>query len=230
MVLVAGDVMAAKRTTRRYHPPADVETLTAAALGLPADFVLKYPQLFAAGDVSLLKRPAVAIVGSRKASPEGLKRARQLARALVEAGVVVMSGLADGIDQAAHRAALELRGSTIAVIGTPLDKAYPAAHAELQERIYREQLLLSPFAVGTRTYPSHFTQRNQVMARLAAATVIIEASDTSGTLHQAAECERSGRPLLIARSVVEDPKLTWPKRFAGATTLDNVKQVLAAIA
>jgi DNA processing protein len=230
MTQLVGDTMAVKRTLRRYQPPVATEVLTAEELGFSADFKLKYPLLYAAGDLSLLSRPAVAIVGSRKATPEGLKRARQLARALTEAGIVIMSGLADGIDQAAHRAALELGGATIAVIGTPLDKAYPAAHAELQERIYREQLLLSPFAVGTRTFPSHFTQRNQVMARLAAATVIIEASDTSGTLHQAAECERSGRPLLIARSVVDDPKLTWPKRFSGATTLDNVNQVLQAIA
>src|SRR5690606_8512690 len=171
-------------------------------VGSCAEFRLRFPVLYVAGKLDLLTRPAVAIVGSRKASPEAQQRTRRMAKALVEHGVVVMSGLAEGIDKAAHSAALECGGDTIAVIGTPLDKAYPAAHGALQEQVYREHLLVSPFPSGTRTYPSHFPERNKVMARLSAATVIIEATDTSGTLHQAAECERAGHPLFIARSVV----------------------------
>jgi DNA processing protein len=171
------------------------------------------PRLYAAGDVALLDAPAVAVVGSRRASTEGLRRAYQLARDLARCGVVVMSGLATGIDRAAHEAALAHDGRTVAVVGTPLERAYPAAHAALQARIAREHLVLSPFAPGTRTQPGHFPARNRVMARLARATVVIEAGDASGSLHQVAESVRAGRPVFIARSVADDPCLAWPARF-----------------
>lgn len=154
-------------------------------------------------------------MGSRGASEEGRRRAQQLARDLVRAQIVVISGLALGIDAAAHSAALAHGGRTIAVIGTPLEKAYPAENAELQEQIHRQHLLLSPFPAGTRTFQSHFPERNRVMAHIARATVIIEAGDTSGMLHQAAASLEMRRPLLIAASVVENPNLTWPARFVG---------------
>jgi DNA processing protein len=126
-----------------------------------------------------------------------------------------VSGLAKGVDTAALTAAIEAGGRTIAVIGTPLSKAYPAENARLQEEIYSTQLLLTPFREGETVYKSNFPKRNRVMAAISDATVIIEASDTSGTLHQAAECQRLGRWLFIAKSVVDDDSLTWPKRFIG---------------
>jgi DNA processing protein len=192
-----------------------VRVVETASLGFLNGFFLRFPQLFAAGDLSLLREPAVAIVGSRKASAEGCRRAAQLARALVRDGVVVMSGLALGIDAAAHHAAIDAGGRTIAVIGTPLDKAYPKENAALQEAIYRGHLLLSPFPIGTKTPPSHFPERNKVMARLARATVIVEAGETSGSLHQVSESLIVKHPVFIARSVIEDPSLAWPKRFVG---------------
>lgn len=173
------------------------------------------PFVYWSGDLQLARRPCVAIVGSRKVSEDGAKRARKLARGLADAGVVTVSGLAEGVDFNAHTAAIEAGGKTIAVIGTPLDTAYPAKHAELQERIYREHLLVSQFANGSKVYPSNFPQRNKLMAAMSDATVIVEASDTSGSLHQAAECKRINRWLFIARSVVDDPSLTWPKKFVG---------------
>lgn len=170
-------------------------------------------RLFYAGDLSLLRRPCVAIVGTRDVSEGGAKRTRRLARELVEAGVVIVSGLATGVDAAAHTAAIEANGRTIAVIGTPLEKAYPAENARLQETIYRDHLLVSQFAPGTRTFRASFPQRNKLMATLTDATVVMEASDTSGTLHQAAECTRLKRWLFIAKSVVDDPAISWPKDF-----------------
>jgi DNA processing protein len=166
-----------------------------------------------AGDFQILKRPAVSIVGTREVSPDGFRRASRLARELVEAGVVVVSGLARGVDTAALTAAVEARGSVAAVIGTPLSKAYPAENAWLQEQIYEEHLLVTPFAEGEPVFKGNFPKRNRVMALLSDATVIIEASDTSGTLHQAAECVRQGRWLFILQSVVADPRLEWPKNF-----------------
>jgi DNA processing protein len=223
---------AGRRRTAGYAPPAEVQTIDTATLGFTNGFFLKVPRLYAAGDVSLLRLPAVAIVGSRKASNAGRQRAAQLARGLVRDGIVVMSGLAAGIDEAAHRAAMESGGRTIAVIGTALDQAYPSEHAALQEAIYREHLLISALHLGERSFPSHFPERNRVMARLAKATVIVEAGDTSGSLHQAAESLSIGHPVFIAKSVIEDRKLTWPARFIGKphvyelTTSTDVADVL----
>lgn len=126
---------------------------------------------------------------------------------------MVVSGLALGVDTAAHEAAIAAHGSTIGVIGTPLDRAYPAENAPLQEEIYQHHLLISPFDRGEKTYRSSFPKRNRVMAALCDATVIVEASDTSGSLHQAAECARLGRWLFIAKSLVDNPDLEWPKKF-----------------
>jgi DNA protecting protein DprA len=168
-----------------------------------------------AGDLEVLSAPCVSIVGTREVSDVGRQRAARLARELVGAGVVVVSGLARGVDSAAHQGAIDNGGRTVAVIGTPLDKAYPAENAALQEAIYREHLLISPFAVGETVYRSNFPVRNRVMAALTDATVIVEASDTSGTLHQAAECQRLGRWLFIMRSVAEDQSLKWPSGFIG---------------
>ncbi|HEY0481612.1 MAG TPA: DNA-processing protein DprA [Kofleriaceae bacterium] len=200
-----------------YVPPdrSDVVTVAAERVGVTNGLLLKFPQIHSVGDLSLLERPRIAIVGARKATQEGRRRAAQLARDCARAGVVVISGLAEGIDHAAHTAAIDHGGSTIAVIGTPLDKVYPAKHGGLQRKIYREHLLLSPFTWGDKFVPSNFPERNRLMARLALATVIIEASDTSGSLHQAAESVQVGHPVFIAAGMLDDPKLTWPKRFVG---------------
>lgn len=195
------------------------------------------PPLYYSGDLALVKQKCVAIVGSRKVSPDGAARARRLARELVEAGVVVVSGLAEGVDTNAHTAAIEFGGRTIAVIGTPLERAYPAANARLQETVYRDHLLITPFPAGSQVFPGNFPRRNRVMAAISDATVIVEASDTSGSLHQAAECrpDRLNRWLFIAKSVAEDPKLEWPRDFLKpanpkARVLEKTSDILDAIA
>jgi DNA processing protein len=206
----------------RYVPPPVTTTLSTGLLGFTNGLLLRIPKLYLAGDLDLLERPAIAIVGARKASPEGCRRAARLARELAHDGVVVMSGLAAGIDAAAHRAAIEHGGRTIAVTAMPLDRAYPVEHGELQREIYERHLLVSPFPSGVRVYPKDFPERNRVMARLAKATVVIEASDTSGSLHQVIESVDAGRPVFIAQSIVENASLTWPARFLGKTGLVHV--------
>jgi DNA processing protein len=188
--------------------------------------------VYYAGELTLLNRPAVSIVGTREVSEEGRGRARRLARELARAGILVVSGLARGVDTASHLGAIEGGGHTAAVIGTPLDKAYPAENAPLQEEIYRSHLLLTPFPVGERVYPSNFPKRNRVMAAVTDATVIVEASDTSGTLHQAAECGLLGRWLFIMKSVAENPHLSWPAKFIGkerVEVLSSTMEILDAI-
>ncbi len=170
-------------------------------------------KLYYSGDLKLVTRPCISIVGTREASYEGRARAGRLARELVQREVVIVSGLARGIDAAAQTSAIESGGRTIAVIGTPLSTASPAENAPLQEKIWREHLLISPFPEGRPVYRADFPKRNRVMAALSDATVIVEASDTSGTLHQAAECQRLGRWLFIMKAVADDPSLKWPKKF-----------------
>lgn len=161
-------------------------------------------KLYLQGDVSLITKGArVALVGSRKASERGLARAYRLAKLLAELGVVVVSGLAAGIDTAAHLGALENDGRTIGVLGTGLDDAYPAKNRELQDAMGREHLLVTQFPSGTSSAPRNFPIRNRTMALISDATVIVEAGESSGTLHQGWEALRLGRPLFIMESVFE---------------------------
>lgn len=188
--------------------------------------------VFYAGNLEILDAPTVSIVGTREVSDAGWRRASQLARDLVKSGVSVVSGLAKGVDTAALSSAISNGGRVAAVIGTPLDKAYPAENAELQQEIYLRHVLLTPFKVGERVFRSNFPTRNRVMAAISDATVIIEASDTSGTLHQAAECVRLDRWLFIAKSVVEDQSLTWPAKFLGqpkVKILSSTSDILEAV-
>jgi DNA processing protein len=188
-------------------------------------------RLFVAGDVNLVRRgPRVSVVGSRKASEDALRRTHSLVRALVEHGMVVVSGLAEGVDTAAHQTALARGGRTIAVLGTPLDQFYPARNRALQERLMREELVISQFPSGATVQPKNFPIRNRTMALLCDATVIVDATEKSGTLHQGWEALRLGRLLLLMESVAADAELSWPKEMIryGAQVLsrENLDVVL----
>jgi DNA processing protein len=170
--------------------------------------------LFVAGDTDILRSGArVSIVGSRKASSDCIQRARKLASLLVAKNIVVVSGLAEGIDTAAHTTTIESGGKTVAVIGTPIDEVFPKQNKRLQEEIKSHHLLISQFPSGRPTLPANFPQRNRTMALLSDATVIIEASDKSGSLHQGWEALRLGRGLFITKSVADDSRLSWPAQM-----------------
>jgi DNA processing protein len=145
------------------------------------------PVLYALGHLARLHDPGVAIVGTRHATAPGLRAAHRLARACAAGGAVVVSGLARGIDAAAHDGALDGRhGATIAILGTGLDVVYPADHAALQRRIARDGLLLSELPPGQRATRGSFPERNRIIAALAQATVVVEAGEGSGALLTAA--------------------------------------------
>ncbi|ALC13052.1 DNA-processing protein DprA [Sphingopyxis sp. 113P3] len=171
------------------------------------------------GNWALASTPAVAVVGTRKPSQKALERARFLAKKLVADGFTVVSGLAEGIDTAAHSAAIEGGGQTIAVIGTPLGEVYPKRNAALQEKIAREYLLISQVPVERyeaqdfRVNRFFFPERNKTMAALTQATIIVEAGETSGTLVQAREALKQKRKLFIMNSCFENSELTWPRKF-----------------
>jgi DNA processing protein len=153
------------------------------------------PGLFLRGEAhaGLLGRPSVAIVGARACSGYGASVARSLARELAAAGLVVVSGLARGIDAEAHRGALEANGLTVAVLGCGIDRDYPAAHAELARRVAAAGLIVSEYAPGVEPAPWRFPARNRIVAGLCAATVVVEARDRSGALITADLALEEGR-------------------------------------
>lgn len=201
--------------------------------GLNAVEELNAPtRLYLSGRRELLSNTLrVAVVGSRGASPDGIKRAAKLARLLSRHGAIVISGLAEGVDTAAHVAAMESGGSTIAVIGTPLDVVYPRSNAELQKRIAQNHLVVSEFPSGHPVTRSNFPRRNRTMALLCHASVIVEAGDSSGSLSQGFEALRLGRPLFLMRSVLKRPGLKWPAEMLkyGAIILEEPDQIAQAL-
>ncbi len=134
------------------------------------------------GDAELLQEPAVAIVGARSCSPYGAQVARDLARELAAAGVVVVSGLARGIDGEAHRGTLDAGGRTVAVLGCGIDRDYPRSHSELARRIHERGAVVSEYPPGIEPAPWRFPARNRIIAGLCAATVVVEARERSGAL------------------------------------------------
>lgn len=169
--------------------------------------------LFIRGNPEILQGPALAVVGTRRPSEEGLRRSQKLGHLLALHHVVVASGLARGIDRAAHIGALSVGGDTIAVLGTPLTTCYPKEHESLQRQIGEVGALASQFYPGCGVRPSHFPMRNAVMSGLCLGTIVVEASETSGALIQARQCLRQGRKLFIPQSALDNKSLSWPQRF-----------------
>ena len=146
-----------------------------------------------AAEPELLERPAVAIVGARACSPYGAQVARMLGRELAAAGLLVVSGLARGIDAEAHRGALEANRPTVAVLGCGIDRDYPAAHASLARQIAERALIVSEYEAGVEPAPWRFPARNRIIAGLCAATVVVEARERSGALITADFALEDGR-------------------------------------
>jgi len=185
-------------------------------------------EVYTAGKISLpLTDPRAAIVGSRKATIKGLEEADSIATFLAEQKIIVVSGLAEGIDTVAHTSAINAKGQTIAVLGTPLDKVYPQKNYELQKLITREHLAVSQFANGTPVQPKNFVLRNRTMALISDVTIIVEAGEKSGTIHQGWESFRLGRPLFIHKNVACE-SFSWIRDFVkyGALVFSDPEELL----
>jgi DNA processing protein len=183
--------------------------------------------LTVAGRLAHEDERSVAVVGTRQASDTGLRRAAEIAANVVEAGYVVVSGLAAGIDSASHRAALDAGGRTIAVIGTGLHHAFPKENTELQTRIGREHAVISQFWPDQGPRKHTFPMRNAVMSGIARATVVVEASYTSGARMQARLALEHGRPVVLLDSLVAEHD--WAKKYAqrpGVYVIARVAEVV----
>lgn len=192
------EVTEARRAGARYlfHDSPDYPALLGEIEGAP-------PILIVRGDASLASRPGVAIVGARNASAAAVKLAREFAAALAEAGFVIVSGLARGIDGAAHRGALP---ATIGVIASGIDVAYPPQHAELQEQIAEQGLLIAEQPPGTEPRGSHFPSRNRIIAGLGLGTLVVEAAPKSGSLITARLAAEAGREVMAIPGSPLEPR------------------------
>jgi DNA processing protein len=187
------------------------------------------PYLFLRGNISLLKENIVSVVGSRAASKEGSERAYRLSKHLGKAGIVVASGLAHGIDTAAHTASIENHYFTIAVIGTPITKVYPKENELLQKKISASGLVVSQFPPSAPVQRWHFPMRNAVMSGISLATAIVEAGETSGALKQADYALKQNRLVFIPQSALDNDNITWPKKYLqrkGAAKFSRIEELL----
>lgn len=187
--------------------------------------------LFLEGQRRLLTADALAVVGSRNPTPQGVENARGFAAELSRAGYSIVSGLALGIDAAAHRGGLEGSGSTIAVVGTGLDRVYPERNRPLAAEIATRGLLLSEFALGTPPLAAHFPQRNRLIAGLSLGTLVIEAALKSGSLITARLAADAAREVFAIPGSIHSPQSRGCHRLIkdGAQLVENTADILAAL-
>lgn len=186
------------------------------------------PMLFLRGDARLLENRRIAVVGTREPTDLAIRRARRLAIELVEQDFTVVSGLANGIDTAAHSATMKAGGHTIAIIGTPIDVYYPKENRELQDEIADSHLLVSQFPLGEGIRTWNFPLRNRTMVGLSEATIIVEArAHGGGAKIQGDYCLKAGRKLFIMKSFVSS-QLPWIQEFIGrgAIVFDSMETLL----
>ena len=187
--------------------------------------------LFYAGDLGMLTDPIVAIVGTRNATAYGERMTRAIASALARGGACVVSGMARGIDGCAHRAALEAGGRTVAVLGTGIDIAYPAAHRALHAAIGEKGLLLSELMPGDKANGGSFPRRNRIIAALATATIVIEAGVKSGALITATHALELGRAVAAVPGPIDSPQSAGSNELIrdGAVVIASVADALSLV-
>jgi DNA processing protein len=188
--------------------------------------------LFVAGDPAWLLGPQVAIVGARSATAQGLATARDFARTLGRAGLTITSGMADGIDGAAHAAALAAGAATVAVVGTGADVVYPRKHRELAAKIIEHGAIVSEFPLGTEARPGHFPRRNRLIAGLALGTLVVEAGLQSGSLITARLAAEGGKEVFALPGSIHNPLAKGCHRLIrdGARLVETAAEVIEALA
>lgn len=238
-------VVSSEIASRIASGPDDEQlAITLAWLELPGNTLITlgddaYPQalleipdppvmLYVKGEPALLNRPVIAVVGSRNATPQGLKTAESFSQALSEAGWCVSSGMALGIDGAAHRGALRGSGSTIAVVGTGLDIVYPARHRELAHEISEKGVIVSEYALGMPSKASNFPRRNRIISGLARGVLVVEANLESGSLITARLAGEQGRDVFAIPGSIHSPLSKGCHQLIkqGAKLVDSIHDIL----
>lgn len=163
------------------------------------------PVLFLRGNIHLLHKPSAAIVGSRHATPQAMRIAKDFGRALGEQGIPVVSGMASGIDTAAHQGALQTDGGTVAVWGTGIDRIYPPSNKNLAYEIAGKGLIVSEFPLDTRPFAGNFPRRNRLIAALSQLTLVVEAAPESGSLITAKLAAEMGREVMAVPGSIDNP-------------------------
>ena len=212
--LLAPQLLATAKTEIEAWHAAGITLFTVLDPGYPPNLRAVHdrpPLVFVAGRLEPKDIRSVAVIGTRRPSSTGLESAGAVAEELVDAGFTVVSGLAAGIDTAAHAAALSHGGRTVAVIGTGLNRAYPPQNASLQTRIAAEGAVISQFWPDAPPSRASFPKRNALMSGTALATVVIEAGQTSGARTQARLALAHGRPVLLMQSLLQQP---WASELA----------------
>jgi DNA processing protein len=186
------------------------------------------PLLYVKGNPAFLNATALAMVGSRHATPQGEKTATEFAHALSDAGYCITSGLALGIDGAAHRGALQGRGSTIAVVGTGLDIVYPARHRELAHQIAEQGALISEYPLGTPSRAQNFPRRNRLISGLSCGCLVVEANVQSGSLITARLAAEQGREVFAIPGSIHSPVAKGCHQLIkqGAKLVDSIQDIL----
>ena len=190
------------------------------------------PFLYAKGNLALLNQPSIAIVGSRSASVQGEKNAEAFAQGLCEYGLCVVSGMALGIDGAAHRGALKANGATIAVVGTGLDIVYPAKHRDLAHQIIEKNgLIISEFAIGTPSKPQNFPKRNRIISGLSLGCLVVEANLQSGSQITARLAGEQGREVFAIPGSIHSPMAKGCHQLIkqGAKLVDDLRDIIDEI-
>lgn len=184
--------------------------------------------LYAKGRLALLEQTALAIVGARSATPQGLANAEAFAQALASAGLSIISGLALGVDTAAHRGALQAQGGTIAIVGTGADRIYPARNAKLAREIAEQGLILSEFPLGTPPAAYNFPRRNRIISGLARGVLVVEAAVDSGSLITARMAAEQGREVFAIPGSIHSPLSRGCHKLIkqGAKLVESAQDVL----
>ncbi len=184
--------------------------------------------LFMLGDESLLGGRLIGLVGTRDPTPYGLRTASALASALSRAGACVVSGMARGIDAAAHRAAIRESGRTVAVLGTGIDVPYPAGHRDLHRTIAESGLVISESGPGARAHKGAFPRRNRIIAALCPVTIVVEAGHRSGALNTASQALELGRTVASVPGPIDSPQSDGTNHLIrdGATVIATIDDAL----
>ena len=230
-LLLEADNSQAVAAARQWAQASDQHIVTLADAAYPRallDIADPPTLIYVRGRLDLLQRPALAIVGSRNPTPQGIKNAENFSAALAQSGLIIVSGLALGIDTAAHLAALSVQGDTIAVIGTGIDRIYPARNLDLARRIVKQGCIISEFPLGTPAVAHNFPRRNRLISGLARGVLVVEAAAESGSLITARLAGEQGKEVFSIPGSIHSPQARGCHKLIkqGAKLVETVQDIL----